>query len=79
MLEAMTLLIAAWECFSQETLMNYFKKAGKSPESQVQNQPDYNDPFKLLDAQLEDFQDKCESPLVDFTVDEYVLMLMKMS
>ena len=23
----------------------------------------------MLDAQLEDFQDRCESPLIDFTVD----------
>ena len=36
--------------------------------SQVWNQCDDDDPFKLLDTQLEDFQDKLESQLVDFTV-----------
>ena len=53
-------------------LVNCFKKAGISSESQVRSQSDDNDPFKLLDAQLEDFQDRCESSLVDFTVDRYV-------
>ena len=71
-LEAMTFLTAVWECVLQETLVNCFKKAGISSESQVRSQSDEDDPFKLLDAQLEDFQDRCESPLVDFTVNGYV-------
>lgn len=31
-----------------------------------------DDPFELLDAELEDFQDRSESPIIDFTVDGYV-------
>ena len=68
----MTFLTAAWECVSEETFMNCFKKAGISSESQVPSQSDDDDPFKLLDVPLEGFQDKRESPLFDFTVDGYV-------
>ena len=71
MLEAMTLLTVAWECVSPITLVNCFRKAGMSSESQALSQSDDDDPFKLLAAQLEEFQDKCESPS-DFTVDGYV-------
>ena len=52
--------------------MNRLRKAGVSSESQVRSQSDDDDPFKLLDAQLEDFQDKRESAPVDFKVDGYV-------
>ena len=65
----MTLLTAVWECVSQETLVKCFKKAGVSSESQIRSQSDDDDPFKLLDAQLEDFQDKRESSLISFTVE----------
>ena len=71
MLEAMTWLTAAWECVSPITLVNCFRKAGISSESQARSQSDDDDPFKLLAAQLEEFQDRCESP-IDFTVDGYV-------
>ena len=71
MLEAMTLLTVAWECVSPITLVNCFRKAGMSSESQALSQSDDDDPFKLLAAQLEEFQDKCESPS-DFKVDGYV-------
>ena len=70
MLEAMTLLTVAWECVSPITLVNCFRRAGMSSESQALSQSDDDDPFKLLAAQLEEFQDKCESPS-DFTVDGY--------
>ena len=58
MLEAMTLLIAAWECVSPITLLNCFRKVGINSESQARSQSDDDDPFKLLAAQLEEFQDK---------------------
>ena len=71
MLEAMTLLTVAWECVSPITLVNCFRKAGMSSESQALSQSDDDDPFKLLAAQLEEFQDNSESSS-DFTVDGYV-------
>ena len=71
MLEAMTLLTSAWECISPITLVNCLKKAGISSESQSGSQSDDNKPFKLLAAQLEEFQDRCKSP-IHFTVDGYV-------
>ena len=67
----MTLLSATWEYVSPITFTNCFRKASMSSESQARSQSDDNDPFKLLAAQLEEFQDKCESP-IDFTVDGYV-------
>ena len=71
MLEAITLLTAAWECVSPITLVNCFRKAGISSESQARSQSDDDDPFKLLVAQHEEFKDRCESPIY-FTVDGYV-------
>ena len=71
MLEAMALLTAAWECVSPITLINCFRKAGISSESQARSQPDVDDLFKLLTAQLEEFQDRRESP-IDFKFDGYV-------
>ena len=71
MLEAMTLLTSAWECISPITLVNCLKKDGISSESQSGSQSDDNKPFKLLAAQLEEFQDRCKSP-IHFTVDGYV-------
>ena len=71
MLEAMTWLTAAWECVSLITLVNCFRKAGINSESQARNKSDNDDPFKLLTAELEEFQGRCES-LINFTVDGYV-------
>ena len=67
----MTLLTAAWECVSPITLVNCFRKASISSESQARSQSDDDDPFKLLAVQVEEFQDRCESP-IDFAVDGYV-------
>ena len=70
-LEAMTWLTAAWECVSPITLVNCFRKAGINSESQARSKSDNDDPFKLLAAELEEFQGRCES-LINFTVDGYV-------
>ena len=48
------------------------KKAGVSSERKVQSQSDDNDPFKLLDAQLQDSQNQWEFSFVDFTVEGYI-------
>ena len=64
-LEFMTLLTAAWECISRITLVNCFRKAGINSESQARSQSDDDDPFRLLAAHLEEFHDRCESP-IDF-------------
>ena len=53
------------------TLTDCFRKAGISSESQAPSQSDDDDPFKLYAAQLEEFQDSCESPIY-FTFDGYV-------
>ena len=71
MLEVMTLLTAAWNCVSPITLVNCFRKVSIKSESQAQSQSNDDYPFKLLAAQPEEFQDRCESR-IDFTVDGYV-------
>ena len=48
------------------------KKAGVSSERKVQSQSDDNDPFKLLDAQLQDSQNQWEFSFVDFRVEGYI-------
>ena len=48
------------------------KKAGVSSERKVQSQCDDNDPFKLLDAQLQDSQNQWEFSFVDFRVEGYI-------
>ena len=48
------------------------KKAGVSSERKVQSQSDGNDPFKLLDAQLQDSQDQWKFSFVDFTIQGYI-------
>ena len=69
-LEATILLDAAWESVSPIALVNSFSKAGISSESQAQSQSDDDDDdlFKLLASQIEEFQDRFESP-INFTVD----------
>ena len=67
----MTLLTAACECVSPITLVNCFRKAGKSSESQARSQSDDGDTFNLLAVKLKEFQDRCESP-IDFIVYGYV-------
>ena len=71
MLEAMTLLNAAWEYVSPITLVDCSRKAGISSESQAQGKSGEDDPFKLFAGHLEKFQGKSECP-IDVTVDVYV-------
>ena len=53
------------------SLISCSRKAGISSASQPRSQSDDDDPFKLLPAQHEEFQDRCESP-IDFTGNDYV-------
>ena len=71
MLEAKNFPTVTWECVSEETLVNSFKKAGVSSESQVWSKFDDDYSFKLLDSQFKYFQDKRKSPFVDFPLDGY--------
>ena len=62
MLEALTLLTAVWECVSPITLVNYFRKAGISSESQARSQSDGDDPFKL--HSLKNFETRVNLQLI---------------
>ena len=67
----MTLLTAAWECVSPITLVNSFRKASISSESQAQSQSDDDDLFKCLLHSLKNFKTGVNLQLT-FTVDGYV-------
>ena len=47
-LDAMPLLVAAWDRVSKETVQNCFRKAGLSQETQESAIDDDDDPFKAL-------------------------------
>ena len=47
-LDAMNLLVAAWDRVSKETVQNCFRKAGLSQETQESAINDDDDPFKAL-------------------------------
>ena len=63
MLEAMTLLTAAWKWVSPTTLLKCFMKAGVSSESQARSQSDDDDPFKLFHS-LKNFKTGVNLPLI---------------
>ena len=51
-LDAMTMLVAAWDDVSETTVVNCFKKAGICKESQERSINDDDDPFKVLAEEM---------------------------
>ena len=51
-LDAMTMLVAAWDGVSESTVVNCFKKAGICKESQENSINDDDDPFKVLAEEM---------------------------
>ena len=72
-LDAMDLLVTAWDRVSTETIKNCFKKAGISRETQENAINDSDDPFKALAEEINELREK-EPELVptDMTVDDVV-------
>ena len=78
-LEAMVLLTASWDRVSSETLVNFFRKAGISYDSQFQSRSDDDDPFNLLAERVDELKENSDtfSPPVDFTVLYEVVLMIK--
>ena len=57
-LDAMTMLSAAWNGVSETTVVNCFKKAGICKESQESSVNDDDDPFKLLAEEMNILEEK---------------------
>ena len=72
-LDAMDLLVTAWDRVSTETIKNCCKKAGISRETQENAINDSDDPFKALAEEINELREK-EPELVptDMTVDDVV-------
>ena len=72
-LDAMDLLVTAWDRVSTETIKNCFKKAVISRETQENAINDSDDPFKALAEEINELREK-EPELVptDMTVDDVV-------
>ena len=69
--EAMRMLVRSWDAASANTVKNCFRKAGISVEKQVASINDEDDPFKLLEENVNELKSR---DLVDgdFTVDYYI-------
>ena len=52
-LDAMKMLVLAWESVTEETIINCFSKAGISKDQQVAAINDNDDPFKALTEEIE--------------------------
>ena len=70
-LQAMRMLAKSWDAISINTVKNCFRKAGISQETQVASINEEDDPFKLLQQNVDELK---SGYLVDenLTVDDYV-------
>ena len=70
-LQAMRMLVKSWDATSINTVKNCFRKAGISQETQVASINEEDDPFKLLQQNVDELKSR---DLVDenLTVDHYV-------
>ena len=67
----MRMLVKSWDAISINTVKNCFRKAGISQETQVASISEEDDPFKLLQQNVDELKSR---NLVDenLTVDDYV-------
>ena len=67
----MRMLVRSWDAVSANTVKNCFRKAGILEETQVASINDEDDPFKLLEENVNELKLSC---LVDgdLTVNDYV-------
>ena len=70
-LKAMRMLLWSWDAVSANTVKNCFRKAGISEETRVATINDENDPFELLEENVNELKSR---GLVDgdFIVDDYL-------
>ena len=70
-LQAMRMLVKSWDAISINTVKNCFRKAGISQETQVASINEEDDPFKLLQQNVDELKSR---DLVDenLTLDDYI-------
>ena len=56
-LQAMKILVSSWEAVSEQTIVNYFRKAGITSEAQNAAITDADDPFSYLKENLQQLHD----------------------
>ena len=56
-LQAMKILVSSWEAVSAQTIVNYFRKVGVTPEAQNAAITDADDPFSNLKESLQQLHD----------------------
>ena len=72
-LNAMTLLVDAWDRVTAATITNCFRKAGISTENQQQSLDDADDPFQALASEIEEIRARDEALIPsEITTDEYI-------
>ena len=72
-LDAMSLLVDAWDRVTAATITNCFRKAGISTENQQQSLDDADDPFQALASEIEELRARDEALIPsEITADEYI-------
>ena len=72
-LNAMPLLVDAWDPLTAVTITNCFRKAGISTENQQQSLDDAGDPFQALPSETEELRARDEALIPsEITADEYI-------
>ena len=72
-LNAMPLLVDAWDRVTAATITNCFRKAGISTENQQQSLDDVDDPFQALASETEELRARDEALIPsEITADEYI-------
>ena len=66
-LDAMKMLVLAWESVTEETIINCFSKAGISKDQQVAAINDDDDPFKALTEEIESLRARKLDLALEFT------------
>ena len=72
-LNAMSLLVDAWDRVTAATITNCFRKAGISKENHQQSLDDADDPFQALACEIEELRARDEALITsEITDDEYI-------
>ena len=70
-LQAMHMLVKSWGAISINTVKNCFRKAGISQETQVASNNEEDEPFRLLQQNVDELK-SCDLVDENLTVDDYV-------
>ena len=84
-LQTMKILVSSWEAVSAQTIVNYFRKVGVTPEAQNAAITDADDPFSNLKECLQQLHDidpdmvpEGDTPESVIDVDKEVITMVSM-